>query len=132
MHPLRLVRQSRSRGLMAVIGAAIVGIVAACGPASPDWTAPPTSDFHLSGGNYWHQRYSALDQVNAANVGELGGAWMTRLEEGGPGGQLEGTPIVVDGIMYVLDRHAQRVGDRCRDRDGQVEIPSRIPGADRR
>ena len=101
MHPLRLVRQSRSRGLMAVIGAAIVGIVAACGPASPDWTAPPTSDFHLSGGNYWHQRYSALDQVNAANVGELGGAWMTRLEEGGPGGQLEGTPIVVDGIMYV-------------------------------
>ena len=31
----------------------------------------------------------------------LGGAWMIRLEEGRPGGQLQGTPVVIDGVMYV-------------------------------
>ena len=100
MHSFRLDRY-RSKGLMVVIGAAVAGIVAASGAASREWTEPPTSDFPLSGGNYWHQRYSALDQITTSNVGELGGAWMIRLEEGGRGGQLEGTPVVVDGVMYV-------------------------------
>lgn len=101
MPSLRSDRNSRSRGLPAVIGVAVAGIIAASAAASRDWIAPPTKDFPLAGGNYWHQRYSALDRINTANVSKLGGAWMIRLEEGRPGGQLEGPPVVVDGVMYV-------------------------------
>src|SRR5918996_140851 len=101
MRSLRWDRTSWSRSLPAVLGVALAGIVAASVAASRDWIAPPTKDFPLSGGNYWHQRYSALDKINTSNVKKLGGAWMIRLEEGRPGGQLEGTPVVVDGVMYV-------------------------------
>ena len=101
MRSLRSDRNSRWRRLPAVIGVAVAAIVAASVAASRDWIAPPTKDFPQTGGNYWHQRYSALDQINASNIKKLGGAWMIRLEDGRPGGQLEGTPIVVDGIMYV-------------------------------
>jgi PQQ-dependent dehydrogenase (methanol/ethanol family) len=77
-------------------------MITASGMASRDWIGPPTKNFPLSGGNYWHQRYSALEQINTSNVKKLGGAWMVRLEEGRKGaGQLEGTPVVVDGVMYV-------------------------------
>src|SRR5262245_20576454 len=101
MRSLRSDRNIRLRGLPAVIGVALVAMVAASVMASLQWIAPPTKDFPLSGGNYWHQRYSALDKINTANVKKLGGAWMIRLEDGRPGGQLEGTPVVLDGVMYV-------------------------------
>ena len=86
---------------MVMVAVAVAAMVAASRAAGPDWTAAPGKDFPLSGGNYWHQRYSALDQINASNIKRLGGAWMIRLEEGGRSGQLEGTPVVVDGVMYV-------------------------------
>ena len=92
---------SRPSGLVAVIGVAVAGILAPSPAASQEWTAAPTTDFPLTGGNYWHQRYSALDQIDTSTVTRLGGAWMVHLEEGGRGGQLEGTPVVVDGVMYV-------------------------------
>jgi glucose dehydrogenase len=79
---------------------AVAAIVAASA-AGRDWIAPPTKDFPLTGGDYWHRRYSALDQINTSNVKKLGGAWMIRLEEGRPGGQLQGTPVVTGGVMYV-------------------------------
>jgi quinohemoprotein ethanol dehydrogenase len=87
--------------LMAAIGVAVAAIVATDAAPSRNWTAVPSADFPLTGGNYWHQRYSALDRINTANVKNLGGAWMIHLEEGRPGGQLEGTPVVIDGVMYV-------------------------------
>ena len=48
-------------------------------------------------GNARGQHYSALDQVNADNVHELGVAWSTELpvQDG-----IAGTPIVVDGVIY--------------------------------
>ena len=101
MPSLRSRRTSRSRALPAAIGVALAGMVAASVAAGREWIAPPTKDFPLSGGNYWHQRYSALDKINISNIKKLGGAWMIRLEDGRPGGQLEGTPVVVDGVMYV-------------------------------
>jgi glucose dehydrogenase len=101
---MRAARSGLNRALahlMPVIGVAVAAIVAADAAPGQDWTAPPTKDFPLAGGNYWHQRYSALDRINTTNVKRLGGAWMIRLEEGRRGGQLEGTPVVVDGVMYV-------------------------------
>ena len=67
-----------------------------------DWKGPPTSDYPLAGGSYASQRYSALDQVNTANISKLGGAWSIHVEESGAGaGNLDGTPIVVNAVMYV-------------------------------
>src|SRR5262245_38684313 len=66
-----------------------------------DWTSSAASDFPLAGGDYSNQRYSALDQINTSNIGRLGGAWSIHLEENGAAGNLDGTPIVVNGVMYV-------------------------------
>lgn len=83
----------------ALVVAARVSTVAT---ADPDWMAPPARDFPLVGGNYFHQRYSALDKINTTNVPKLGGAWSIDLDDKSRRGQpYRGTPIVVDGIMYV-------------------------------
>jgi quinohemoprotein ethanol dehydrogenase len=72
--------------------AALVGISIAPGNAgqrSEDWLS--------YGRDYYEQRFSALDQINDLNAGELGLAWQfeTRTSRG-----LEATPLVVDGVMY--------------------------------
>lgn len=48
-------------------------------------------------GNYQATHFSALKQVNPANVGQLKAAWSFPILGGST---LEGTPLVVDGIMY--------------------------------
>ena len=49
-------------------------------------------------GNYHGNHYSTLNQITAANVGRLRAEWALPI----PGDSvMEGTPIVVDGIMYV-------------------------------
>lgn len=87
--------------LAVAIGVAAAPLISGDAAPGPNWTAPPGKDFPMTGGNYWHQRYSTLDRISTSNVKQLGGAWMIHLEEGRRGGQLEGTPIVVDGVMYV-------------------------------
>lgn len=48
-------------------------------------------------GDYQGRHYSALKQINTANVGQLQARWSAQL----PGQSiLEATPLVVDGIMY--------------------------------
>src|SRR5579864_5039955 len=66
-----------------------------------DWRGSPANDFPLAGGDYSNQRYSALDQINTTNIDKLRGAWSIHIDEGGPAGNLDGTPIVVNGVMYV-------------------------------
>jgi hypothetical protein len=57
-----------------------------------------------NGGNLTNQRYSTLKQIDTTNVKRLKGAWMTRLKGSGLGGKysLEASPLVKDGIMYVV------------------------------
>ncbi|WP_407271223.1 PQQ-binding-like beta-propeller repeat protein [Radiobacillus sp. PE A8.2] len=65
--------------------------------------ALPTNNWLTNGGNLSNQRYSPLDQVNTSNVANLKGEWVSKLESGldfkfsG-----EASPIVFDGIMYVI------------------------------
>ena len=56
-----------------------------------------TSDWLTYGGTYKEQRYSPLDQINDGNIGQLGISWVieTNTKRG-----LEGTPLIVDGVMY--------------------------------
>jgi glucose dehydrogenase len=46
----------------------------------------------------WGTHYSPLDQIDAANVARLGLAWSTDLDAFA--GQIEGTPLMVDGTIY--------------------------------
>ena len=57
----------------------------------------PDDDWPTYGRDYAETHYSPLDQINEANVNELTTAWTfdTRTN-----GNLEATPIVVNGVMY--------------------------------
>src|SRR5262249_23275723 len=61
-------------------------------------------DWVTNGGNRTNQRYPTLKQIDTTNVKQLKGAWMTRLKGSGLGGKysLEASPLVKDGIMYVI------------------------------
>ena len=66
--------------------------------------SPVGKDWVTNGGNITNQRYSTLKQIDTTNVKQLKGAWMTRLKGSGLGGKysLEATPLVKDGIMYMV------------------------------
>src|ERR1043166_9404893 len=66
--------------------------------------SPIGKDWITNGGNLTNQRYSTLTQINATNVKELKGAWMTRLKGSGVGGKysFEASPLIKNGIMYVI------------------------------
>ena len=69
--------------------------------AQVTWLAPTSRDFALAGGNLGNQRFSGLTQINKTNLGRLGGAWMIRVADGQPAGNLPSTPVVIDGVMYI-------------------------------
>jgi quinohemoprotein ethanol dehydrogenase len=59
----------------------------------------------MSHGRTWsEQRYSPLDQINDANVGDLGLAWYYDLDT--KRGQ-QATPVVVDGVMYSTSAYSK-------------------------
>jgi alcohol dehydrogenase (cytochrome c) len=66
--------------------------------------SPVGKDWVTNGGNMTNQRYSTLNAINTGNVKQLKGAWMARLNGSGIGGKYsaEATPLVKDGIMYVV------------------------------
>ncbi len=67
------------------------------GPARADW-------LHY-GGTQLSWRYSALDQINTTNVRNLLPAWI--FQTGDYAENLHSTPIVVDGVMYLISARAQ-------------------------
>jgi alcohol dehydrogenase (cytochrome c) len=58
---------------------------------------PPADSWLTYHGNYNGQRHSPLTQITAANVGQLKEVW--RFSTGPQ--QIKGTPILVNGIMYI-------------------------------
>src|ERR1700751_3717538 len=66
--------------------------------------SPVGKDWVTNGGNLTNQRYSTAKQIDTTNVKQLKGAWMTRLKGSGSGGKYsaEATPLVKDGIMYMV------------------------------
>ena len=59
---------------------------------------PDPADWLMINRTYDEQRFSPLNQINRSNVGELRMAW-TR---GMPPGTQESTPMVYNGVMYVI------------------------------
>ena len=71
------------------------------------------------GRTYDEQRFSPLKQIDEHNVHRLGLAWYYDLntQRG-----IEGTPIVVDGVMYAMFRLDGHRRARCQDRTGAVAL----------
>jgi alcohol dehydrogenase (cytochrome c) len=63
------------------------------------------SEWPSYGGTPFAWRYSALDQVNTSNVTKLAPAWI--FQTGDPDNGLQSTPIVVDGVMFVVTARSQ-------------------------
>lgn len=59
-------------------------------------------EWRTYGGDAGHTRYSALDQINASNVGDLEVAWRWTGRNFGPNpfAQNQTTPLMIDGILY--------------------------------
>ena len=52
-------------------------------------------------GDYQGRRYSGLDEINTKTVGALRPVWIYQLPS--PGAFFECTPIVADGVMYIVE-----------------------------
>src|SRR5579864_8836272 len=63
------------------------------------------ADWPHYGGTQLSWRYSALDQVDTANVKNLAAAWI--FQTGDYAENLHSTPIVVDGVLYLISARAQ-------------------------
>ena len=73
-------------------------------------------EWRTYGGDLGNTHYSPLDQINAANFGKLRVAWRFKTENLGPRPEynLEGTPLIVNGVMYCHSGHPPRRGcARC-------------------
>src|SRR5579862_9536561 len=62
------------------------------------------ADWPHYGGTQFSWRYSALDQINAANVKNLAPAWI--FQTGDYAENLQSSPIVVEGTMYLITPRA--------------------------
>src|SRR3954471_12720891 len=87
------------------------------------------SNWAMQAGDFYNQRYSKLDQVNKGNVGKMQVAWM--FSTGVLRGH-EGSPLVVNGTMYIhtpfpnkvfaLDLDTQKIKWRYEPRQDQAVI----------
>ena len=61
-----------------------------------------TGEWPHYGGDLRNTRYSPLDQINASNFNKLEIAWRFKTEHLGPRPEykLEGTPLMVKGVLY--------------------------------
>ena len=69
--------------------------------AQDDWLQPTSGDFPFVGGNLGNQRYSRLTDIDRSKLAGLGGAWLVHLEDGKPTGNMQATPVVIGGVMYI-------------------------------
>src|SRR5262249_17689069 len=66
--------------------------------------AATRADWPSYGGTQFSWRYSALDQINTRNVKSLTPAWI--FQTGDYAENLTSTPLVIDGVMYVITARA--------------------------
>ena len=90
-----------------VLAGMLVGVLAA-GASAQDVSferlrqaAQAPADWLTYSGSYFSQRYSELDQVTSANVGDLQLQWVYQTPVFGP---WQSTPLVADGVMYLTQR----------------------------
>ena len=84
--------------LMFVLGA----LLTSTSPRLQGQAGARGGEWRYYGGDTGHTRYAPLDQINAANFNTLEVAWRFKTDAFGPYPEykLEGTPIMVQGVLY--------------------------------
>jgi quinoprotein glucose dehydrogenase len=87
-------RLARLFGVASSVCCAAVTVIGQSGAVNGEWRS--------YGGDLGHTRYSPLDQINAGNFNKLEVAWRFKTDSLGPRPefQLEGTPLMVGGLVY--------------------------------
>ena len=98
MGPQRRSNSGRA-GWLGVLGLAAAGLAV----AAPRAEEPARADWIATNGDRSGRRYSLLDQVNRENVARLQVAWTYHTGDATPEklSNIECTPVVVGGVMYV-------------------------------
>src|SRR6266567_727915 len=96
MHPRRM---NRADALRCAIFAGLAFLTASA------WAQPPSTkngEWRSYTGDNQGSRYRPLDQINASNFNQLEIAWRFKTDSLGPFPEykLEGTPLMVDGVIY--------------------------------
>ncbi len=84
------------------IGIAMLPWAATIAFAQPGLSGTSNGEWPSYAGDLRNYRYSPLDQINAANFSKLEVAWRFKTDSLGtrPEYKLEGTPLVVNGVLY--------------------------------
>jgi glucose dehydrogenase len=87
---------------LVVLAAGVVWMTASTSGQGTGQPSTKTGDWPMYNADIRGTRYSPLDQINAENFGKLEVAWRFKTDNLGsrPEFKLEGTPLVVKGIMY--------------------------------
>ena len=75
-----------------------IHLLARNGDAYSEKSITPKADWTTYHGQVNGDRYSELEQVNTGNVSKLTPAWVSKMPNSN---NLEASPVVVDGVMYV-------------------------------
>ena len=86
---------------LAAVGAVVIGHAQT--PLDPAKLLNPGTDTWPSyNGDYSGRRFSTLTKINDKNVGALSLAWVYRVNlSDKEGTTIKGTPVVIDGVMYL-------------------------------
>ena len=86
---------------LAAVGAVVIGHAQT--PLDPAKLLNPGTDSWPSyNGDYSGRRFSTLTTINDKNIGALSLAWVYRVNLSDKGGTtIKGTPVVIDGVMYL-------------------------------
>jgi PQQ-dependent dehydrogenase (methanol/ethanol family) len=117
-----------TRDLVAYLASPKSGPPAELGPGVPfsEIVRPQPGSWPTYDGTLTGNRYSSLDQINAANVGRLAPKWMYTVP--GQSRALQVTPVVVDGIMYVTAANTAVALDARAGREIWRYTRPRTPG----
>jgi alcohol dehydrogenase (cytochrome c) len=100
-------------------------LLARSGETYAERAIDPKLDWPSYDGSYTGNRYSSLQQINAANVKRLAPAWIFPVP-GAP--RLEVTPVVVDGVMYITGANEAYALDATTGRQIWSFRTPRTPG----
>ena len=93
-----------------VITACLISLLCASAAPISAQTGAKDGEWRSYGGDLANTHYSPLDQINASNFNKLEVAWHFKTENLGPRPefQYEGTPLMVNGVLYATGGTAPR------------------------